>query len=377
MKSKDLRAGLVAAALVLPNLLVSPVALAQESAPPAPQAITVGTLAASKESIAKSLSFVGRVAAVERVEVVARVSGYLEQIHFTEGGTVKAGDPLYTIEKALYEAALQQAQGSVESAKAAVVLAKQQSGRTKELLSKEVASQMSMDQRVAQSQQAQADQAMSEAGVRTAQINLGYTEITSPIDGKIGRTSVTKGNVVGPSSGVLTTIVSQDPMYVTFPVSQREFLSARESGGGGMDGIIVKLAFSDGSQYTDTGKINFVDVTTDQTTDTITVRASFPNAKGQLVDGQFVNVLLESATPQEVVVVPQSALLADQAGVYVFVVEDNKAKVKRVKLGGEHGPNSVISEGLVGGEMVIVEGLQFVRPDMPVQAAPIAAANPS
>lgn len=354
-------------------------ASAQENAAPAatPQALTVGTIAASRQSVAKSLSFVGRIQAVERVEIVARVSGYLEQIHFTEGGTVKAGDPLYTIEKNLYEAALQQAQGSVESAKAAVVLAQQQRGRTKELLSKEVASQMSMDQREAQAQQAKADQAMSEASVRTAEINLGYTEITSPIAGRIGRTSVTKGNVVGPTSGVLTVIVSQDPMYVTFPVSQREFLRTRDAGVGGLDGIIVKLTFSDGSDYTDTGKINFVDVTTDQTTDTITVRATFPNGKGQLVDGQFVNVVLESSKPEEVVVVPQSALLADQAGIYVFVVEDNKAKVKRVKLGGEHGPNSIISEGLTEGEMVIVEGLQFVRPDIAVQAAPITAANPS
>lgn len=373
-----LTAGFLGAGLVTAGLLMPTTLLAQEAAPAAPQALTVGTIAAGKQAVAKSQSFVGRVEAVERVEIVARVSGYLEQIHFTEGGTVKAGDPLYTIEKSLYEAALQQAQGSVESAKAAVVLAQQQRGRTKELLSKEVASQMSMDQREAQSQQAQADQAMSEASVRTAQINLGYTEITSPIAGKIGRTAVTKGNVVGPTSGVLTVIVSQDPMYVTFPVSQREFLKARDSGGGGgMEGIVVKLAFSDGSEYADTGKINFVDVTTDQTTDTITVRATFPNGKGQLVDGQFVNVLLESATPQDVIVVPQSALLADQAGVYVFVVEDNKAKVKRVTVGGENGPNSIISEGLSGGEMVIVEGLQFVRPDMPVQAAPIAAANPS
>ena len=367
----------VRASLVVLGLLMPAAAQAQEAAPAAPQALTVGTVAASKQAVAKSQSFVGRVEAVERVEVIARVSGYLEQIHFTEGGTIKAGDPLYSIEKGLYEAALQQAQGSVESAKAAVVLAKQQSGRTKELLSKEVASQMTMDQRVAQSQQAAAEQAMGEADVRTAQINLGYTEIAAPISGRIGRTSVTKGNVVGPSSGVLTTIVSQDPMYVTFPVSQREFLRTRDSGDGNAEGIVVKIGFSDGSEYADTGKIDFVDVTTDQTTDTITVRATFPNGKGQLVDGQFVNVLLESATPQDVIVVPQSALLADQTGIYVFVVEDNKAKVKRVKVGGEHGPNSIISEGLAGGEMVIVEGLQFVRPDMPVQAAPITAANPS
>jgi membrane fusion protein (multidrug efflux system) len=355
---------------------ISP-AIAQETA--SPQALTVGTITATKQAVAKLESFVGRVQAVERVEIMARVSGYLEQIHFTEGSMVEAGVPLYTIEKGLYEAALQQAQGSVKSAKASVVLAQQQKGRTQELLTKEVASQMSMDQREAQTQQAAADQAMSEASVRTAEINLGYTEITSPIAGKIGRTAVTKGNVVGPSSGPLTVIVSQDPMYVTFPVSQREFLRAgMKTEGAKKEDILVKISFSDGSIYPETGSINFVDVTTDQTTDTIAVRASFPNPTGALVDGQFVNVLLQSAKPEEVVVVPQSALLADQQGTYVFVVENDKAVVKRIKPGGEHGPNIIVSEGLSGGEMVIVEGLQFVRPDTPVQAAPITSpANPS
>nr|WP_298685171.1 efflux RND transporter periplasmic adaptor subunit [uncultured Dongia sp.] len=364
--------GWIAACLLMG--VMSPVA-AQENA--APQALTVGTIAATKQAVAKSESFVGRVQAVERVEIMARVSGYLEQIHFTEGSMVEAGAPLYTIEKSLYEAALQQAQGSVKSAKASVVLAQQQKGRTKELLTKEVASQMSMDQREAQTQQAAADQAMSEASVRTAEINLGYTEIKSPITGKIGRTAVTKGNVVGPSSGPLTVIVSQDPMYVTFPVSQREFLRAGMEAGAKKEDILVKINFSDGSIYPETGSINFVDVTTDQTTDTIAVRASFPNPAGTLVDGQFVNVLLQSAKPEDVVVVPQSALLADQQGIYVFVVENDKAVVKRIKPGGEHGPNTIVSEGLSGGEMVIVEGLQFVRPDMPVQAAPISPANPS
>ncbi|MDY0873604.1 efflux RND transporter periplasmic adaptor subunit [Dongia rigui] len=373
-----LKPAFITACLLVATQPLLAVAARADDAPAAPQALTVGTIAAAKQAVAKSQSFVGRVEAVERVEVVARVSGYLDQIHFTEGGMVKAGDPLYTLEKSLYEAAVQQAQASVESAKAGVLLAKQQKGRTQELLSKDVASKMTMDQRVAEQQQAQADQAMSEAAVRTAQINLSYTEITSPIAGKIGRTAVTRGNVVGPNSGVLTTIVSQDPMYVTFPVSQRDFLRAgMGSTGTGTNGLLVKISFSDGTVYADTGKINFVDVTTDKTTDTITVRATFPNPAGTLVDGQFVNVVLESAKPEEVVVVPQSALLADQQGTYVFVVEDNKAVVKRIKPGGEHGPNIVVSEGLTGGEWVIVEGLQFVRPDMPVQAAPISAANPS
>ncbi|WP_374368555.1 efflux RND transporter periplasmic adaptor subunit [Dongia sp.] len=353
---------------------------AQESADnaPAQQVLTVGTVPAARQEISKSLSFVGRVEAIERVEIVARISGYLEEILFQEGGTVQAGDPLYTIEKGLYEAALQQAQGSVESAKASVVLAEQQRSRTSELLSKEVASQMTMDQRLAAVQSAKGDAATSAANVKTAEINLGYTDIKAPIGGRIGRTSVTKGNVVGPSSGTLTVIVSQDPMYVVFPVSQREFLRTREAGqGANPDKLVVRLQFSDGAYYDQTGKVDFVDVTTDRDTDTITVRAIFPNPKSVLVDGQLVNVELASDKPEEAVMVPQSALLADQSGPYLFVVEDSKAVVKRVKLGGEHGANVVISEGLSGGELVIVEGLQFVRPDMPVNAAPISAADPS
>jgi membrane fusion protein (multidrug efflux system) len=342
----------------------------------APSALIVGTVPAARQPISRSMSFVGRVEAVERVEIVARISGYLEAVLFKEGEMVQAGAPLYRIEKGLFEAAVKQAQGSVESAKASVILAQQQKSRTTELLSKEVASRMSMDQAVAAVQQAQGDAVTSSANLLTAQINLGYTDITSPITGKIGRTAVTKGNVVGPDSGPLTVIVSQDPMYVTFPVSQREFLRAQEAGGAKAENLVVHVQFSDGSVYPEAGKIDFVDVTTDRGTDTIAVRAVFPNPKGGLVDGQLVNVALERDTTEEAVTVPQSALLADQTGPYVFIAENGKAVVRRVRMDGEVGPNVVVAEGLSGGEMVIVEGLQFVRPDMPVTTAPANMASP-
>jgi membrane fusion protein (multidrug efflux system) len=215
----------------------------------------------------------------------------------------------------------------------------------------------------------------NEGNLQTAQINLGYTDIIAPITGKVGRTTVTKGNVVGPDSGVLTTIVSQDPMYVTFPVSQRQFLQAAQTGRPtDLKSIKVRIRFSDGSVYDQVGEINFVDVTVDRTTDTVIARATMPNPDGRLIDGQLVRVNLESGTPDEKVVIPQAALISDQEGVYVFVVEDGKAVVKRVKTGGESGTNVVIEAGLSAGDQVIVEGLQGIRPGIAVRASPLPQA---
>jgi membrane fusion protein, multidrug efflux system len=178
---------------------------------------------------------------------------------------------------------------------------------------------------------------------------------------------LTKGNVVGPDSGVLTTIVSQDPMYVTFPVSQRDFLQAKTD----VKTIKVQIRFSDGSIYDQLGEINFVDVTVDRTADTVIVRATIANPSGRLIDGELVQVNAESGTPEEKLVVPQAALIEDQEGTYVFIVEDGKAVVRRVKLGGESGANVIIESGLSGGEQVIVEGLQGIRPGIAVRASPI------
>ena len=188
------------------------------------------------------------------------------------------------------------------------------------------------DQARAADEQADGAILTDQANLDTAQINLGYTKITSPITGKIGRTNITRGNVVGPDSGPLTLIVSQDPMYVTFPVSQRELLEARKTGNfSDIKEIKVKIRFSDGSLYDQVGTINFIDVTVDRTTDTVIARATMPNPKGMLIDGQLVRVGIESGAREEKVVIPQAALIADQEGLYVFVVQDGKAAVRRVK----------------------------------------------
>ena len=216
---------------------------------------------------------------------------------------------------------------------------------------------------------------MAEANEKTATINLGYTTILAPVSGRIGRAKVTKGNVVGPDTGSLVLIVSQDPMYVTFPVSEREFLRLREEGSKTRkDGYEVKLRFADGTAYEQDGKIDFVDVTVNKATDTVLVRARVANPTNALTDGQFMRVAVQGDKPQEKIVVPQAALLADQEGLYVFVVQDGKAVVKRVKTGAEVGTGIAIEQGLSGGELVVAFGLQSLRPSAPVVASPMPAA---
>ena len=344
-----------------------------------PSAAPVGTVYAERKPIARTLDFVGRVEAIERVEVKARVTGYLDAVLFKEGDLIKNGDPIYRIEKGLFEAAVMQAQGALERAKAQKILTAIELQRAENLLAQRAASVADRDRALAADKQADATIMAAEADLATAKINLGYTDIVSPIIGKISKTNITKGNVVGPSSGVLTKIVSQDPMYVTFPVSQREFLRAEESSRqANLKSIKVRIRFSDGSIYGQLGEMNFVDVTVDRSTDTVLARATIPNPTGALIDGQLVRVTLESGTPEEKVVVPQAALIADQQGVYVFVVEDGKAAIKRIKTGGPNGTGMVVDAGLSGGEQVIVEGLQGVRPGAPVRANPVSTTpNPS
>jgi membrane fusion protein, multidrug efflux system len=335
-------------------------------------AVPVGTLAAALRPVTRSSDFVGRVEAKERVEIRARVTGFLQAVLFQEGDAVKAGQVLYQIEPDSFKAAEMHARGALLQAQARFANATVQRARSEELVKSHTAAQAELDRRVAEEKSAQGDIVSSDANLKTAQINLGYTQIVSPISGQIGRSKFTKGNLVGPDSGPLTMIVSRDPMYVTFPVSQREFLKIQELGDqrSQVRGFPVKIRFSDGSLYDQTGSINFVDVTVDRATDTVLVRATMPNPNGQLIDGQLVRVSVAARKPEEKVLVPQPALLVDQQGTYVFVVEDGKAAVKRLKLGGEQGPYAVVDQGLKGGEQVVVQGIETLRPGSQVVASP-------
>ncbi len=344
-------------------------ALAQQ---PAPAAVPVGTVMAEKRAITQTADFVGRIEAVNRVDVRARVTGYLEDVLFKDGSTVAEGAPLFRIERAPFEAAVEQAQGALERAQGTLQNATVQRQRAEELLKTNAGSVAIRDQRVAEEKGAQGDQTTAEANLKTAQINLGYTEIKAPIAGRIGRTKVTKGNVVGPDSGVLAQIVSDDPMYVTFPVSQREFL-ALKTNRLPADGSapLVSLKFSDGSTYDQKGRVDFVDVSVERATDTVLVRATLPNPTGKLLDGTLVRVAVQADKSEEKVLVPQSALIADQQGSYVFAVEDGKAVAKRVKAGVQAGSYVAIDQGLSGNEQIVIQGLQNLRPGVPVLASPV------
>ena len=275
----EIRRGKPMRPLVHTIALLCLIATAPRDAAQQPTAIPVGVLPAELRPITQATDFVGRVEAMERVDIRARVTGFLQEVLFKEGDLVKEGDVLYRIEPDTFQAAVQQAQGALLEAQGKFANATAQRARTEELVKTDAASARLLDARIADEKSAQGDVITADANLKTANVNLGYTEITAPITGEIGRTKLTKGNVVGPDSGVLTTIVSRDPMYVTFPVSQREFLNvqSRRNARRGEQALAVRIRFSDGSTYDQTGRINFVDVTVDRATDTVMVRATMPN----------------------------------------------------------------------------------------------------
>lgn len=358
--------------LALVALTLARPALAQQ---PAPQAVPVGVVTAQEQAVNRPSEYVGRVEAVERVGVTARVVATLEEVQFTEGAAVKQGDKLYRLDRAPFEAAVKNAQGALFQAQAVLTNATLQRQRAEELAKTQSGTIADRDARIAAEQSAQGSLMRAEAELSHAVINLSYTEIISPIEGRIGRTAITRGNTVGPDSGVLVTIVRQHPMFVTFPVSQREFLDLRRAGErGDKAAYVVTIRFSDGSTYGQEGRIDFVDVAVDRATDTILVRAQVPNPEQELIDGQFVRVAVRGDKPEMKIVVPQAALLADQQGVYVFVVEGGRAVQRRLKVAGETGANTIVESGLKPGDVVIATGLQLVRPNAPVTANPLPPA---
>jgi membrane fusion protein (multidrug efflux system) len=341
---------------------------------------------AVKRPITESNEYLGRIEAINRVNVVARVTAFLEKRNFVEGAEVKTGDLLYQLERGPFEADLKSKQAQVAQLQATLVNAKLTTERARILLSGPAGQQSTYDAALANQQSLEAQVQAAQAQVEASQINLDYTEIRSPIDGMIGRTAVTEGNVVSPSSGVLTTIVSQDPMYVTFPVSVREALTLRDRyvPRGGFKAVAIRIRLPDGRPFDQVGQLNFVSNTIVQNTDTITLRGTIPNPPihdatprltvRELTDNEFVTVLLEGVQPVEVVAIPRSAVLSDQQGDYVFVVgADNKAEQRRIKLGQSTSTVASVTSGVSPGDKVIAEGLQKVRPGEPVAPAPASA----
>jgi membrane fusion protein (multidrug efflux system) len=372
-------------AMVFAALLVSGASAAEaQMGPGGPP--TVGITKAAETPIYQSSEYVGRIQAISKITVRARVTGLLEERNFKEGDEVKKGQQLFLIEQPPYQAAVLQAQGAVIQAEASLKNAKQNLNRSTTLLNTPAGQRSTVDTDVASQGQSQGQLLVAEAQLQTAQINLGYTTITSPIDGRIG-IATDPGNVVAFTDAPLATVVSEDPEYVLFPVSEVEVLKLRSdyAGNAGLDKLTVKLRLPNGQMYDQTGKIDFSDISVNSSTDTIDLRARIPNpARGAandaggnrtLVDGGFVSVILQSTNPVQSITIPRAAVLADQQGFYVYVISANNVAVRRnISLGQSPNPlQAVVASGLKAGEEVVADGVQRVRPGAPVKPVPYQA----
>jgi membrane fusion protein, multidrug efflux system len=341
-------------------------AAAQNAPPPA-----VSVLPVTSRQVTETGEFLGRIQAIDKVDLVARVQGFIEQRLFAEGQKVKKGDLLFRLEQATYKAAVDQQRANLARAQATAANAELQVQRGRELVRNNNIPQSTLDQREADNSGAKADVMQAQALLEQAEINLGYTEIRSPIDGRIGMAVYTEGNLVNPSSGTLATIVSQDPIYVIFQASERDVLdySQKAAEAGDKRDVIVHIKLPNGTTYPHPGVVDFLDVQVDPGTDTVGVRARVPNPEGLLIPGGIVGVTVERGAPQTALTVPQSAVQLDQAGRYVLVVDAaKKVELRRITTGVEQGRDIVVTDGLKEGELVIVEGIQKVHPGQVVTA---------
>ena len=369
-------------------VLIGLVLAAPAAAQPGPAGTpAVGTAPATTRPITETSEFVGRIQAINRVDLVARVTAFITQRQFTEGAEVRAGDVLYRLERPPFEAQVAAAAATVAQAEAVLQGNTLTLGRAEALLNTPAGQRSRVEDAQATQRSQAAQLAGAQAQLRIAQTNLDYTEIKAPIDGKISRTSVTEGNVVGPSSGILASLVSQDPMYVVFPVSVRAALDLRDryAEKGGFSAVTVKVKLPNGRTYDQAGRLDYVDPIVTANTDTITFRARIPNPLRQgakatepgnreLSDGEFVTVSLEGVQPVQALAIPRAAILSDQQGNYVWVIGDgNKAEQRRIQLGQSTPDTAVVSSGLKEGENVVVDGVQRVRPGVVVNPAPANA----
>ena len=342
----------------------------QANAPAAPPA-AVGVRPAEMKGINQSFEFVGHVQAINKVDIRARVEGFLDKVLFREGQDVKTGDLLYQIEKVQFQAQVDQAKANVAAAQAETTNAQLQYNRALQLVSRQYTPQSVVDQDKAALDSGQAKIMQTKAALTQAEVNLDYTDIRAPIDGRIGRTAYTIGNLVNPASGVLATIVSQDPMYVVFPITVRDLETirqARQQQDGSLEKIDIRVRLSNGQLYSIPGRWNFTDPQVDPQTDTLIMRATIANPDRLLTDGEFVTAIIQGRQQQPKLVIPQAALQLDQSGYYVLVVgADHKVEQRRIQTGPESDADVEVASGLREGENVIIQGLQKVRPGQAVK----------
>ncbi len=354
------------------------------AAPPPPGPPEVGFVTLQSEAVPLTADLPGRTTSYAQSDVRPQVNGILQKRLFTEGADVAAGQVLYQIDPAPYQAAVDQAKGTLANAEANLTTAKLKSERYADLVKINAVSKQDFDDADAAYKQAEATVQQDKAAVESAAINLGYTKVRAPISGRIGRTAFTAGALLTASqTNALATIQALDPIYVDVTQSSDEMLKLRKQladktvGGAGADSAKVKLTLSDGQVYPQTGDLRFSDPMVDPTTGSVTLRAVFSNPQKTLLPGMYVRETVTQATAENGILVPQQAVSRDPKGIAsVFVVEaDNKAQPHQITVQEAIGDKWLVSAGVKSGDRVIVEGLLKVQPGIAVK--PVPAGSPA
>lgn len=348
---------------------------AQNAPPPPPEVSAASVLI---KPVSQWDNFNGRVEAVQSVQLRPRVSGYIDAVNYREGDEVKKGQVLFTIDDRSYRAALEQAKAELARARSQASLARSESGRSEKLIGTQAISREAWEQRRSAASQAQADVLAAEAAVDMAQLNLDFTRVTAPIDGRASRAQITAGNLVtaGDSASVLTTLVSQQQMYVYFDVDENTFLNYQAMARQGQQrhALPVEIALVGEQGFPHQGKIDFMDNQLTASTGTIRMRALLDNQQRQFTPGLFARVRLPGSAQFEAVLIDDKAVLTDQDRKYVYVVDgEGKAQRRDIQPGAMIDGLRIVKSGLQSGDRVIIAGLQKVfMPGMPVTAQQVA-----
>ena len=331
---------------------------------PAPQVVVEEI---QDRSIIRTYDAPGRVVSKYRVDVLARISGYLTKSYFKEGDFVKAGQTLFQIEPTEFVNSSKVASANVANLKAQLAYAEKQLKRSEELVKNDYIAKSQYDQMLSQRDSLRAQVASAEASYNDSQRIMGYTMVKSPVDGRVGIINVTVGNYVTPSSGALTTINSTNPIYVTFPLDSNDYAILANSDAEANSNRKTELYLSNGEKYKYDGVQDFQDNKVDQSTGTITMRATFQNPNNALIQGEFLTVKLYANKPSNIPVVPQTAVQENQAGKFVYKMdEDNLPQLVYIKTKGQSGNDWIVEEGLKKGDRIVTDGLQKVVPGKPV-----------
>ncbi|WBA83190.1 efflux RND transporter periplasmic adaptor subunit [Endozoicomonas sp. GU-1] len=335
----------------------------------------VSVVSVIDQEVGDYYEYIGRSEAINEVDIRARVEGFLVKRNFTEGGMVEQGQLLYEIDRAPFAAALKGAEAQLASSKASLINARKNLERSRDLVKRGAISQADYDNKTSSEAQAVAAVEAAEASLETARLNLGYTQISAPFTGEIGKSTYSVGNLVGPTSQPLATLTSMDPIYVTFQVDERQLIShlaehpgARTAQEASVEAeekgrFKLSLRLPNGTEYDQPGTFSFADTQIDETMGTLTLRATFPNPQGIILPGLYVTLQAESHQKTPMPLIPQAAVQQDQSGYFVLVVTpENIVETRQVEVGRRINAMWAVTSGLKQGEQIVVQGLQKVRP---------------